>query len=250
MHCRRHFRLASLLVLLAFLLFVLRADFLTLNFLALVFATLLSSLPPKDLFERCAELPIDRAAWKDFFARYNQDIEATVRRIIGYPGQGRYAYLFDDVMSRFYQRLLENDRRALHALRGVEEGQARAYLRTIVAGVVYKMIGSEPSSNVPLDTAEAEGGENVRPNNIAALRDREYWSEEALALSASLHAELERILRGGNKYRNMLIFKLVILDGFSPREIAQFGCFRVESGHAVEQLVSRTRQKLRDEFRK
>jgi len=245
-------RLASLflLLLLAFLLFVFRPDILAVNFLALVFATLLSNLPPKDLFERCAELPIDRVAWKDFFARYNHDIEATVRRIIGYPGQGRYCYLFEDIVQRFYQRLLENDRRALHALRGIEEAQAHAYLRTIAAGVAFKMIGSEPPASIPLETPATDGSENVDQVKTLALAERESWSEDALVLWVSLNHRLVRILRGRNKYRNMLIFKLVTLDGFSPKEISQFACFRMKSRHAVEQLISRTRQKIRTDFKK
>jgi len=245
-------RLASwfLLLLLTFLLLVFHAEFLAINLLALVFATLLSNLPPKDLFERCAELPIDRVAWKDFFARYNHDIEATVRRIIGYPGQGRYCYLFEDIVQRFYQRLLENERRALHALRGIEEGQAHAYLRTIAAGVAFKMIGSEPPTGLPLETPGADNSVNVDQVKTVTLAEREIWSEDALVLWVSLSNRLWYILRGRNKYRNMLIFKLVTMDGFSPKEISQFACFGMKSRHAVEQLISRTRQKLRDDFRK
>lgn len=242
---RRPSRLAALLLLTGLPLFIWLADLPVWNIFALAVATLLSNLSPKDLFERCAEPEIDRVAWKDFFTRYNTDIEAAVRRIIGYPGQGRYCYLFDDVMQRFYQRLLENDRRALHALRGIAEVQARAYLRTIAAGVVFKMIGSEPPAGVPLDNSEAEGHENAHPGYTPVLRARESWSEETLVLAASLTAGLLRILRGGNKYRNMLIFKLVTLDGFTPKEISLLSCLRMKSRHAVEQLISRTRQKLK-----
>ncbi len=228
-----------------------RQEFSTLCLLSLYpLAALLSNLPPKDLFERCAELPVDQAAWKDFFARYNQDIEVTVRRIIGYPGQSRFCYLFQDVMQRFYQRLLENDRRALRALRGVQEGQARAYLRTIAAGVAYKMIGSEPPSGIPLDPLESENEESQRPTQTRALRDKSSNNEETILLHTSLDDALARVLRGRNKYRNMLIFKLAALDGFSPDEISRLTCLRMDSRHAIEQLISRTRQKLRTLFKK
>lgn len=247
---RRPTRLALLLLFFGFFVIVWLSGLPALNFFALAAATLLSNLAPKDLFERCAEPKVDRVAWKDFFTRYNAEIEATVRRIIGYPGYGRYGYLFDDVMQRFYQRLLENDRRALHALRGVEERQARAYLRRIVAGIVFKMIGSEPPAGVPLETSDVESNERSRSPKAIVLPERESWSEEGLALATSLDAGLLRVLRGGNKYRNMLIFKLIALDGFTPKEIAHLTCLRMKSRHAVEQLMSRTRQKLKDLFKK
>lgn len=248
MNNRCHARLASfcLLLLSLFVILVFRAELLMFSLSGVCIAALLSQLPPKDLFERCAELPVDRAAWKDFFTRYNQDIEAAVRRIIGYPGQGRYCYLFDDIMQRFYQRLLENDRRALRALRGVQEAQAHAYLRTIVAGVAFKMIGSEPQPGVPLDSSEIDNAENPHALPAKAWRDHDSLNEETILLFTSLHEGLMRVLRGRNKYRNMLIFKLVTLDGFSPNEIARRACFGMESRHAVEQLISRTRQKLRE----
>lgn len=248
MNYSRHTRFVrfGLLLLSLLLLLVFRSELLMFSLSGFCIATLLAQLPPKDLFERCAELPIDRTAWKDFFTRYNHDIEAAVRRIIGYPGQGRYCYLFDDIMQRFYQRLLENDRRALRALRGVQEAQAHAYLRTIVAGVAFKMIGSEPQPRVPLDSSEIDNAENPHSLPTKAWRDHDSLNEETLLLSASLHQGLMRVLRGRNKYRNMLIFKLVTLDGFSPNEIARRSCFGMESRHAVEQLISRTRQKLRE----
>lgn len=242
---RRSLRWAALFLLPSLLLLFWLVESAAINLLALAVATLLSNLTPKDLFERCAEPEIDRVAWKVFFTRYNADIEATVRRIIGYPGQGRYCYLFDDIIQRFYQRLLENDRRALHALRGIEERQARAYLRTIAAGVAYKMIESEPPISVPLETSEADNKDSTQHSKLLVLPAPETWSEEAATLTASLNIGLLRILRGGNKYRNMLIFKLVALDGFTSKEISRFSCLRIKSHHAVEQLISRTRKKLK-----
>lgn len=217
---------------------------LQLQVLALSLGALLSNIPPKDLFERCAAFPIDRVAWKDFLSRYNEEIEATIRRIVGYPPQGRYSYLFDDILQRFYHRLLENNRRALHALRGSEEAQARAYLRTIAAGITYKMIGHEPPHSTPLAPTENEGSEGGRLVKTS-LPDSASWSAEAIVLLASMQTGLNRILRGRNKYRNMLIFKLATLDGFTPKEIARINCLHIKSRHAIEQLISRTRQKLR-----
>lgn len=254
MHYRLFSRLAVPWCLLLLFVVPLLAHFQGVSSLRLLFlfplAALLSNLPPKDLFERCAELPIDQAAWKDFLARYNHDIEATVRRIIGYPGQGRYCYLFDDIMQRFYQRLLENDRRALHALRGVAEGQVRCYLRTIAAGVTYKMIGGEPPSGISLDPSDSGHDGPQRPMQARALRDHTSCNEDAILLHASLDDALARVLHGRNKYRNMLIFKLATLDGFSPSEISRLTCLRMDSHHAIEQLISRTRQKLRTLFKK
>ncbi len=244
-----HFTRLAFSILLFLVLMSLDKSFLNFQLAALVFAALLSNLPAKDLFERCAALPCDREAWRDFFKRYNVEIEATIRRIIGYPAQGRFSHLFDDIMQRFYQRLLENDRRALHALRGVEETQARAYLRTIAAGVVFKMIARELPQTIPLETSEAEGEERRRPPRTW-LRDRTSWSEEAILLWETMQEGLNKILRSRNKYRNMLIFKLVVLDGFTPKEISRIPGLHVASHHAVEQLICRTRSKLRAYLKK
>lgn len=213
--------------------------------LYLLFVGTLISLPPKDLFERCAQMPIDDIAWRTFLKRYNTEVEGTIRRIIGYPPHGRYCSHFDDIMQRFYERLLDNDRRALRALRGKEEAQARAYLRTIAAGVAYKLIAREQRQHAALDHFPDERDENLHPPQ-SLMRDPESLSEEAILLWETIQGGMQAILRGRNKHRNMLIFKLAVMDGFTPKEIFLIAGLHMKSCHAIEELISRIRRKLHD----
>lgn len=212
--------------------------------LCLLFVGTLISLPPKDLFERCAQMPIDDVAWRSFFTRYNAEVEGTIRRIIGYSPHGRYCSHFDDIMQRFYERLLENDRRALRALRGKDEAQARAYLRKIAAGVAYKLIDREQRQHISLDSLTGERNEKLHALQ-PVIRDPESLSEEAILLKETIQCGMQTLLRGRNKHRNLLIFKLAVLDGFTPKEIFPVSGLRMKSCHAIEELISRLRRKLR-----
>jgi DNA-directed RNA polymerase specialized sigma24 family protein len=192
---------------------------------------LLSEIPPDELFARCAAAASDPAPWREFFRRYQKEMGTTVIRITS----GRYTYLYDDAMQDCYKRLIDRDCRALKAYNGgQDESKAQAYLRKIAASAAYRAIDREkPNRTAPPPPPDSPPSQ--------ALQTHPYDSILRLALEQCLHM----VLHGRNKYRNMLIFKLVVLDGFKPEEITVMLGHRISSAHVVEMVVSRTRPKLR-----
>lgn len=226
----------------AVLIFCLRAFHEKTLFVLLVIS--LYEIKCNELFKRCATIPADENAWHELFRRYLIDIRAAIYRVIGFPPKGRYCQLFDDVMQRFNLRLLENDRRALLAFKGQTEPEARQYLRRVASSVAINTLRSEPPHSMPLDvigsseSKEAEHRGKVIPDPMSK-------NDEFILLCDSINNCLQRVLRGRNKFRNMLIFKLWFYDGFSYDEIAGIPSLKISSRHAVEEQISRIRHKVR-----
>ncbi|MGH7491457.1 MAG: RNA polymerase sigma factor [bacterium] len=189
-----------------------------------------AGLSPRELLHWCAALPPEEPAWKEFDKRYRQGLEAGICRVIGYPPSTKYNELFRDVLQNVYVRLLENDRRALLAFRGHSEGEAQAYLRRIAVSVALNEVRRRriviPLLEDPFPDPSSEDDE---------LQD--------LLSRISLNEVLERELRGRNKYRNILAFKMHVYEGCSASEIAGVQGMQV-TARAVENQISRMRKKL------
>ena len=199
------------------------------------------NLAPGDLFSRCARVPSDRMAWEEFFRRYRRDIAGAIYRVLGFPPKGRFSHLFDDVLQRFHQRLLENDRRALLSFRGKTEPEARSYLRKIAVGVAIKTLHCEPPAGISIDDCKEDDKVDYRHP-----ADPDGSSEEFIAMMDAIDFCLDKILRGRNKRRNRMIFKLSVLEGCDSKDIVRMPGIRISSSHAVDQLVSRIRSKVCD----
>lgn len=206
-----------------------------------ILAASLYELSADTLFKRCAGVPVDEPAWEEFFRRYQHDIQAAICRVIGFSSQGRFGHLLADIMQRVNLRLLENDRRALRSFRGKTDPEARAFLRKVAASMAINIVNQEkithPASSPHANDSSGQNGEIADP----AAPDEDYF----LLLDTLEHC-LQELLRGRNKNRNMLIFKLAVIDGLSPKEIAQIPGIGLGSSHAVEQQITRIRRKLRN----
>jgi DNA-directed RNA polymerase specialized sigma24 family protein len=201
----------------------------------------LGDLSPNELFARCAMVPADEPAWGELFRRYHDNVSVAIYRVLGFPPRGRFCHLFADVVQRFHERLLDNDRRALLAFRGHEEYQAQAYLRKIASSAAYKIICKESRFMIPIDNDDWQtSGETGSPS------PSQHSVEGIILLREAINSCLHKILHGQNKFRNMLLFKLAAFDGFKADEIVEVLGLDISSAHAVEQQIARTRQKLRD----
>lgn len=203
-------------------------------------------MSPRELFARCTAVPNDENAWREFLQRYRPVIFSAIYRIIGYPPSGRYHYLFQDILQRVHLRLLENNRRALHSFRGESEEIAQAYLRRIAISIALKMLPHRGRFRLPLEKIM-----NETPGfNSHVLDEHAGISEDYVALRQDIDIGLSKILRGRKKYRNMLIFKLSLFSGLTAPEIAGVTGLKINSVHALEQLIYRTRDKLAQYLRK
>lgn len=197
------------------------------------------------LFKRCAGVPGDEGAWNEFFHRYQQDIRAAICRVIGFSEKHRYNYLFADIMQRVNVRLLENGRRALLSFRGKTDQEAKAFLRKVAASVAFNSVNQEKLSHPQQpDTSK------VSPDSDVYIDSTTRDQEDYLILLDTIEQCLLEDIHGQNKYRNILIFKLAVIDGLSPKEIAAIHGLGIGTPHAVEQQITRIRSKVQAYLKK
>lgn len=206
-------------------------------------AAVLHDLSADKLFKRCAGVPGEERAWEEFFHRYQQDIRAAICRVIGFSAHNRYNYLCADIMQRFNLRLLENGRRALLSFRGTTDQEAKAFLRKVAARVALNFLNQEMTSH-PLEPPQAmpDDGEFPDPGTI------DY--EKYVILLNTIEQCLHEDIHGKNKYRNILICKLAIIDGLSAKDIIEIRGLGFDTIHAVEQQITRIRSKIKAYLKK
>jgi DNA-directed RNA polymerase specialized sigma24 family protein len=206
----------------------------------------LHGLSADRLFKCCASLPVDERAWEEFFHRYQQDIRTAICRVIGFSSDTRYSHLFADIMQRFNLRLLENGRRALLSFRGTTDREAKAFLRKVAARVALNILNQEKNSHPQLLVEPLSGvpGDGDFPDPITT------GNEEYLILLDTIKQCLREVTHGKNKYRNILICKLAIIDGLSAKEIIEIRGLGFSNVHAVEQQITRIRSKLQAYLKK
>lgn len=193
------------------------------------------ALPPQKLFRLCAQIPPDEAAWKEFDKRYGQELHAGICRVIGFPPGAKFNELFYDMKQSVYVRLLDNGRRALLAFRGHSEGEARAYLRRVAVSVALNVVRVRPMLQRTPDGLPPE-----TPIEDPVLKN--------MVNRLSLDQALDGELRGRNKYRNILAFKMHFYDGCPAADIARVLGLGV-TARAVENQISRMRKKLQKSLR-
>jgi DNA-directed RNA polymerase specialized sigma24 family protein len=164
-------------------------------------------------------------------------------RVIGFPPHGSHSHLFEDAMQGFNLRLLENNRRALLSFRGQADFQARAFLRKVAASVAANVLRSQPPASGSLEDRIFFKNEE-RFTRSETIADQSSAYEDFILLRGAIEYCLDKILHGQHKFRNILIFKLAVYDGFSAEELAAMPGLNMRSTHAVEQLLSRIRKKL------
>ncbi|MGH7451003.1 MAG: RNA polymerase sigma factor [bacterium] len=197
------------------------------------------------LFKRCAGVPVDERAWEEFFHRYQQDIRAAICRVIGFSSTSRYNHLCADALQKLNLRLLENGRRALLSFRGKTDQEAKAFLRKVAASVAFNIVNQEKVSHpLPPESSRdmPDGDEYVDPTT----KDQESY----LILLDTIEQCLREVIHGKNKYRNILICKLTIIDGLSAKEIIEIRGLGFGTVHAVEQQITRIRSKLQAYLKK
>jgi DNA-directed RNA polymerase specialized sigma24 family protein len=148
-------------------------------------------------------------------------------------------------MQKLNLRLLENGRRALLSFRGKTDQEAKAFLRRAAARVALNILNQEKNSYSqsvePLSGLPTDGD---FPDPITTD------NEEYLILLDTIKQCLREVIHGKNKYRNILICKLAIIDGLSAKEIIEIRGLGFSNVHAVEQQITRIRSKLQAYLKK
>lgn len=222
---------------------ILASQFSSFDTFPLFFSFVGAAIAADLLFQRCTEVPTDEAAWREFFERFQHAVDTTIYRLIGFPPNGHHTRLYDDIMQIFYTRLIQNDRRTLHNFRGKSDGEARVYLCRIAANIAIDILNEEKKGlpfHFPLNEPKAG-----IPDPAQTVADTAALDENYFVLRESINACLEKAVKGKNRERNIMIFKMVVYDGMAPQQIAALPNLHGLSSRAIDELVSRIRIKVR-----
>jgi DNA-directed RNA polymerase specialized sigma24 family protein len=131
----------------------------------------------------------------------------------------------------------------LFSFRGHTEGEAKAFLRKVAASAAIYVRDKMASAGASLQDYFFLGPDDC-VSRSETISDSSV-GENYLLLRQTIAHCLQRVVRGKNKSRNITIFKLAVFDGLSAKEIAIMPGFNAISSHAIEQLISRIRLKVR-----
>lgn len=197
------------------------------------------------LIERCAR-PEGEDCWREFVTRFKKPIERGILRALRASAQSLHCYDREDLVQDVMYRLLDHDRRRLRWCRGRTEDQIAAYLCRVAETVTLDHLRRQAAlKRRPWLTLDG----SVRPfhgDAIAQLEDPSPGPEER-----SMYREKRRVLTSLCREvssqrcaeRDLEIFRLAIVEGWSSRDIAErLGHGLSASG--VDSVVCRLRRRL------
>ena len=191
----------------------------------------------------CTSKGRDNLAWGEFVLRFQPLLRSSVARVLRRLDQRASPEVVDDLVQDVYCRLLE---RGSDAFRGDNEGEVVNYLRRVCESVVVDRQRGRATQKRGGRTLLIDLDPNRR--TLADLiADGDTSPEERC-----LHRELRGLLldgcrlmyQGPRPERNLAIFELAVLDGWTSREIADRFDWGLKAG-SIDSVVHRQRKKLK-----
>jgi RNA polymerase sigma factor (sigma-70 family) len=199
-----------------------------------------------DLLRECGRKLTDRSLWTAFQERFQRYIFLYVLRAVRARGMDdNVTDTVTDLAQDVYLRLIQNHGRILRSFRGNTEFSVLAFLARVSMSVV--------SDYRRRDTADKRSGQII---SIDAARETVEESSQHDSADFDVNSlasilswiDVERVLEGDpdqrNARRNLLIFKLHYIDGFTAEEISRFPGFDLARS-GVETILSRLRKRIR-----
>jgi RNA polymerase sigma factor (sigma-70 family) len=196
-----------------------------------------------DLFRICTAGSRDERAWGEFVRRFGPRLRSGIARMLRRHDQSATREAIDDLVQDVYCRLLE---RGADSFRGDNEGEVTNYLARVCESVVVDRLRGRSAQKRGGGTlfVDLDGGhgalESLVPDGDTSPEMR------------CLHRELRSLLLDGCRLlyegpwpeRNLTIFELAVLDGWTSREIAEGFDWGLKVG-SIDSVVHRQRRKLK-----
>lgn len=150
-----------------------------------------------------------------------------------------------DLAQEVCLRLVQNDGRMLKSFRKDSEFAVRSFLARVATTVVsdhFRYQSAEKRQGQVISIEQAR--ETIEKLRVGATDLGSSRSDSQLAW-IDLERELSNSGELGFTARDLLIFKLYYVDGFTAGELGQFPGFRL-SAAGIEAAVNRVRSRLRD----
>ena len=195
-------------------------------------------LSSAELLRQCGESLTDAALWKEFQRRFQKTVMTHVMRTMCNTFRDDCVKEACDITQDVYLRMLENSGRVLRSFKGETDLSVKAFLARIAVNVVS-------------DHYRKSQAEKRRPAEIISIEDARQQNRELPGEAADLDVasilawiDVERLMATEsdrrNAARNVLIFQLHHVDGFSVQEIAEFPGFGLKET-AIRDALAQTR---------
>jgi RNA polymerase sigma factor (sigma-70 family) len=211
----------------------------------------------EELLKRCARRPPEHAAWCEFVRRFHPTIRLQVSRTFHSKARQEVERkpllpedLVDDLVQGVYLKLVEDGGRALERFEGEHDNSIYQYIAMIAVNVVrdhFREIRAQkrPKVSISLDQLIENGGEaalSCRP--VAGPAAQPVNGIGLTVASEEIDRVLNRVVKGKNRDRDLLIFKLRYYEGLTLEEIARVLGF-VISPVSVGSILNRIVRKLK-----
>jgi RNA polymerase sigma factor (sigma-70 family) len=210
-----------------------------------------------ELLERCSGRPPDEVAWQEFVRRYHPTIRTNVIKTFHRKAKEESDRkpqfpddMVEDLVQAVYMRLVEDRNRALERFQGQHENSIYQYLAMISINVVRDHFREtraqkRPKISVSLDELLESGGDGALSDEAHNAR----WNPGSAPTASSLSEEeidmaLRRAVKGKNRSRDLLIFKLRYYEGLTLDEITESMGLKI-SAVSVGSILNRIIKKLR-----
>jgi RNA polymerase sigma factor (sigma-70 family) len=199
-------------------------------------------LSSADLLRLCGQRLTDAALWKEFELRFQKTILTCVMRVMCNAFRNDCLEGACDMAQDVYLRMLDNNGRMLRSFKGDTDFSVKAFLSRVAVNVV--------SDHYRKSQAEKRRPADIISIDEARQQSREIPGEAAEFDIASILSwiDVERLMDSEsdrrNATRNVLIFKLHHVDGFSVQEIAEFPGFGLKET-AIRDALNQMRTHLK-----
>ena len=194
-----------------------------------------------DLMRLCGDRLTDAELWKEFQRRFHKTLLTFVMRAMCNAFRNDCLKEVCDITQDVYLRMLDNNGRMLRSFKGDTDFSVRAFLSRVAVNVVS-------------DHYRRSQAEKRRPAEIISIEDARQQGRELVGEAVELDIasilqwiDVERLMDSEsdrrNAARNVLIFKLHHVDGFSVQEIARFPGFGLKET-AIRDALNQMRADL------
>lgn len=207
----------------------------------------------------CAQEPGNRKAWAEFYNRFDERIWLVIYRECKAKGINRLdsqlQKTVQDLVQDVYVKLIADKCKALNNFIGMSENSIYTYLGIIAKNVVNNYITKikaqkRPSFEKSIDeilTISEKGEKILITHKIKSAYSDVEEKFTLEILKEEIDHILDTILKGKDKERNKLIFKLHLYEGISVEDLASKFHFGLSSKR-ISNLITDIKKELRQEL--
>jgi RNA polymerase sigma factor (sigma-70 family) len=186
-----------------------------------------------ELLKKCSERPPDDAAWQEFVRRYHMTIKSFVMRTYHQKARidpdRRVQFpedMIEDLVQGVYIKLVEDQNSALERFEGEHENSIFKYLGMISMNVVRDhfrevMAQKRPRITVSLDQLLMRGDRALSDERAIGVENKFSAESDIAFAEEEIEQALKKVVKGRNRERDILIFKLRFYEEMTLSEIAK-----------------------------